>query len=190
VDGLRSKYRSRTRRILRQSRHLRVERVEEFSALAPEFSALWRLVHERATETKREVLAEPFFTRAAALPETAALVLRRADGSMAAFGLLLQDAPSLHFLQCGFALEAGRQEAAYFRLVLEVVRAGIDGGFRSINLGCTTLAPKLATGAVAMPLHAWIRHRNPLMNLGCQAVARRSRSEPTPAPHAVFATRA
>ena len=189
LGALRSRYRNRTRRILRQSRQLRVERVRDFSALAPEFTGLWRLVHNRATETKREILAEPFFTQAATVPETAALVLRRPDGSIAAFGLVLEDAPWLHFLQCGFAVQAGRDEAAYFRLMLEVVRAGIDGGFRLIHLGATTLGPKLDLGAAAVPLAAWIRHRNPVINLGCQAVARRSRAQALPAPRAVFTAR-
>jgi predicted N-acyltransferase len=190
VADLRSKYRSRTRRIVRRSQHLRVERIDDFAALAPEFAALWRLVYERASETKREILGEPFFRAASALPEVAALVLRRPDRSIAAFGVVLEDAPRLHFLQCGFAVDAGRREAAYLRLLLEVVRAGIDGGFRRVELGCTTLGPKLDVGAVATPLQAWIRHRNGPLNIGCRLVSRMSQRAAVPAPRAVFALRA
>jgi hypothetical protein len=190
VANLRSKYRGRTQRIVRRSQHLRVERTDDFAALAPEFAALWRLVYERASETKREILGERFFRAAAALPEVAALVLRRPDRSIAAFGLVLEDAPRLHFLQCGFAVDAGRREASYLRLVLEVVRAGIDGGFRRIELGCTTLGPKLDVGAVVTPLQAWIRHRNGALNIGCRMVSRRSERATLPAPRPVFAARA
>jgi predicted N-acyltransferase len=188
LGALRSKYRNRARRIMRESRYLGVERIEDFGALAQPFASLWRLVHERATETKREILGEPFFEAVASLPNVVALVLRRGDDSIAAFGLLLEDAPWLHFLQCGFTTEAGRDEAAYRRLLLEVVRSGIDGGFRFVHLGCTTLEPKLALGAVPLPLHAWIRHRKASMNLGCRLGARLLR-QAVPQPHHVFAGR-
>jgi len=163
LAAMRSKYRRRTRCILEGSAHLRVERIEDFAPLAGELARLWRCVYDRATETKREVLGEAFFEAAAVLPELSALVLRRPDGSIAVFGLLLEDRPWLHFLQCGFEAEAGRGESAYFRLLVEIVRAGIEGGFDFAHLGCTTVGPKLDVGGEAVALGAWIRHRNPLI---------------------------
>jgi hypothetical protein len=161
--AMRSKYRRRAKCVFRDSRHLSAERVFDFAPLAEELARLWRLVYDRAGETKREILTPEYFAAAAELPETSALVLRRPDGSVAIFGLLLEDRPWLHFLQCGFPEEAGRGEAAYFRLLFEIVRTAIDGGFEHAHLGCTTLGPKLDVGATPIPLSAWLRHRNPLL---------------------------
>ncbi len=163
-----------------------MEQTSDFSTLAGEFSRLWLLVYERATETRRELLTEPYFVAMANLSDTFAIVLHRPDGTVAAFGLLLEDRPWLHFLQCGFSAEAGRAESAYLRLLIEVIRAGIKADFRWLNLGCTTLAPKLKLGAVPIPLSAWLHHQNPLLNAGLRIVARRSGAAALPASMRVF----
>jgi hypothetical protein len=160
LQSMRSKYRRRTRCTFRDSRHLRAELVDDFAPLADQLAHLWRLVYDRARETKREILGPAFFRAVAELDEVKALVLWRDDGSIAIFGLLLEDGKWLHFLQCGFAEEAGRSEAAYFRLLLEIIRVAIEGGFERAHLGCTTAGPKLDVGALPIALTAWLRHRN------------------------------
>jgi hypothetical protein len=163
LQAMRSKYRRRARCVLRDSAHLRAELVGDFGPLAGELAGLWRLVYERARETRREVLGADYFRAAAELEGMQALILRRPDGSVAIFGLLLEDGDWLHFLQCGFAEEAARREAAYFRLLLEIVRAAIERSFTVAHLGCTTAGPKLDVGARPVALSAWLRHRNPLV---------------------------
>lgn len=186
LAAMRAKYRRRTRWVLRKSAHLRAERVGDFGPLAGELARLWRCVYDRATETKREILTPSFFEAAAGLAECSALVLWRADGSIAAFALLLEDAPWLHFLQCGFEAAAGRDEHAYFRLLIEIVRAAISGGFRFAHLGCTTVGPKLDVGGQPIALGAWIRHRNPLLQR-IFALGGNGRLGPAPvAPRRVF----
>lgn len=187
VSSMRHRYRRRVRCIMRDSAHLHAELVQDFGGLADEFSRLWRHVYDRATETRREILGPPFFRAAAGLEELSAIVLRREDGSLAAFGLLLEDHPWLHFLQCGFEAQAGRQEAAYFRLMLEIVRHGIEAGLAHLNLGCTTVGPKLDLGGVPVALEAWIRHRNRLVQWAFVAGARRWVHPPPVAARRVFA---
>lgn len=160
LSAMRHKYRRRARVVMAASRHLRVEHVSGFEAAASEMARLWRRVYERARETRREVLGEAFFAAAARLDYISALMLRREDESLAAFGLLMDDRPCLHFLQCGFEERAGREEAAYFRLLLEIARHAIENGYAEVNLGCTTLGPKLDLGAVPVELEAWLRHRH------------------------------
>jgi hypothetical protein len=166
LRDMRHRYRRRARLVMRESEHLRIEHLTDFEPCAAEMARLWRLVYARATETRREVLGETFFAAAARLDYMSALVLRREDQSIAAFGLLMDDRPSLHFLQCGFEDRAGREEAAYFRLLLEIARHAIEAGYAEVNLGCTTLGPKLDLGAVPVELCAWLRHRHrPLQQL-------------------------
>ncbi len=163
LAAMRSQYRRRARKALEASSHLRVEHLEDFSDEVPQLARLWRLVYERAHELKREILGEPYFASAAELDYVSVLALRREDGSLASYALLLDDRPRLHFLYTGFEEQAGREEAAYFRLLYEIVRHGIENDYASVNLGLTTLEPKMDVGGVPMPLYGWIRHRNPIL---------------------------
>jgi hypothetical protein len=121
---------------------------------------MWRLVYDRASDVKREVITEAFFRAASADPRTVVLALRRADGSLASYAFLVEDAPWLHFLYTGFQRAAAEDEGAYFRLLYEIARHAIEHGFASVNLGMTTLEPKLDLGGFPLPLTAWIRHRH------------------------------
>lgn len=163
LGAMRAQYRRRARKALRASSHLHVEHRREFADEVPELARLWGLVYERADELKREILGEAYFAAAAELDYVSVLALRRPDGSLASYALLLDDRPRLHFLYTGFEESAGREEAAYFRLLYEIVRYGIENGYASVNLGLTTLEPKLDVGGVPQPLYGWIRHRNPLL---------------------------
>lgn len=85
--------------------------------------------------------------------------------------MLLAEPPWLTFLQCGFEEEAARTEGVYFRLLYEIARLGIEGGFQQVDLGVTTLEPKLDVGGVPVPLFAWVKHRNPLIQRMLRALA-------------------
>ncbi len=163
LAALRSDYRRRARLRLERAAGLAVERLAGpgFGPIAGELARLWRCVYERADEYRREVLPEAFFRGIARLPAAGVLVLRRPDRSIAAFALLLDDRPWLRFLYSGCEAEAARREGAYFRLLYEIVRTGIEGGYRRVELGITTAEPKLDLGARPVPLEAWIRHRSP-----------------------------
>lgn len=163
VNSMRSQYRRRAHKTIEASSHLRVEHLSDFRGDVPELARLWRLVYERADELKREILGHAYFSATAELDYVSVLALRRGDGSLASYALLLDDRPRLHFLYTGFEERAGREEAAYFRLLYEIVRYAIEQRFASVNLGLTTLEPKLDVGGVPVPLYGWIRHRNPLL---------------------------
>lgn len=163
LAAMRSQYRRRARKVFEQSAHLEPEVLHDFADAAPELARLWRLVWTRAKELKRERFGEPFFAAASELDYVTVLALRRPDGSLASYALLLEDRPWLHFLYTGFERDAGEQEGAYFRLIYEIVRYAIDNGFPAVNLGMTTIEPKLDAGGTVVPLSAWIRARREVM---------------------------
>jgi predicted N-acyltransferase len=163
LGAMRAQYRRRARQTIKRSAGLRVEHLSDFSALADELAYLWRLIFDRAQEIKREILTPEYFRAVSALENSSVLLTRRDDGSIASFALLLADHPWLSFLQCGFDEPAGRAEGAYFRLLYEIIRVGIEGGFQQVELGLTTLQPKLDVGGVPVMLYAWVKHRNPVI---------------------------
>jgi hypothetical protein len=174
LSAMRAQYRRRANQTLKRSAELRVEHVRSFGPLAEQLASLWLLIYKRAKEIRREILTPGFFRAAAELDDASVLLLRRPDGTVASFALLLDDRPWLSFLQCGFDADAGRSEGAYFRLLYEIIRLGIEGGFEQVDLGVTTLAPKLDVGGVPVPLYGLVKHRNSLV----QSVVRRLANGP------------
>lgn len=163
LSAMRAQYRRRARQTLKRSRDLRLEHHWEFADMADELARLWRLVFDRARELKREILTPEYFREVSKLPESSVLLTRK-DGEITAFALLLEDRPWLSFLQCGFDEQAGRSQGAYFRLLYEIVRFGIEAGFEQVDLGITTLEPKFDVGGVPVPLFAWVKHRNSVIH--------------------------
>lgn len=169
--AMRAQYRRRARQAMKRSANLEIVHLQDFADLAEELARLWRLVYDRAAEVKREILTPAYFRDLSGHEGLSVLAARRADGSIASFAVLLADRPWLSFLQCGFDAEASRSEGAYFRLLYEIVRFGIEEGFQQVDLGVTTLQPKLDVGGVPVPLFAWVKHRNPLIQRFLRALA-------------------
>jgi predicted N-acyltransferase len=162
LGAMRAQYRRRAQQTLKRSASLTVEHLTRFDHLADELARLWRCIYERAREVKREILTPDFFRLVSEVEEVTVLLTRRPDDSIASFALLVADEPWLSFAQCGFETDAGRGEGAYFRLLYEIVRHAIDNGYEQVDLGITTLAPKLDVGGVPVPVFAWLRHGNRL----------------------------
>lgn len=185
LGAMRAQYRRRAQQALKRSASLSIEHVRDFAGQADELARLWFAIYQRAREVRREILPPAFFRRVSALPEASVLIARRPNGSIAAFALLLDDERWLSFIQCGFEEEA-RREGAYFRLLYEIVRLGIETGCEQVDLGITTLAPKLDVGAVPVPLWAWLKHRNPLLQRIIRVAAQGPLSPPELAARHVF----
>jgi predicted N-acyltransferase len=171
LAAMRAQYRRRARQTLKRSCDLHIEHCEDFGGLADDLARLWRRIYDRAREVKREILTPAYFRAIAGLQDSSVLLAHRRDGSIAAFALLLSDGPWLSFLQCGLDEDAARSEGAYFRLLYEIVRFGIEHRFEQVDLGITTLIPKLDVGGIPIPLFAWVRHRNPVIQRVLRAVA-------------------
>lgn len=186
LGAMRAQYRRRARQTLRRSAPLRVEHRSTFDDLAEDLARQWKTIFDRAREVKREVFTPAYFRAASAVDETSVLLLRRTDGTIASFALLLADGPWLAFLHCGFESRAAHDEGAYFRLLYEIIRFAIERGYEQVDLGITTLTPKLDVGAVPVSLIAWIRHRNPLIQRLILTLARGPFRAPKQEPRRVF----
>ncbi len=186
LAAMRSQYRRRATKTLTRSAELRIEHRRQFAELAPDLARLWHLVYDRADELRREVLTPGYFRAVSTLDHTSVLLARHADGSLASFALLLSDRPWMWFLHCGFDEAAGRSEGAYFRLLYEIVRVAIGDGVELLDLGMTTVQPKLDVGGVPVPLYALVKHRNRLAHRAVVAFANGPARPPVVEPRRVF----
>lgn len=178
LEAMRSQYRRRARQALQRCAHLRFEHRERFADVADELARLCRCVYDRAREVRHEVLTAEYFHALSDLEPASVLLARRPDGSIASFAALLADRPWLSFLHCGFERDSGPDDGAYFGLLYEIVRVAIEGGYRDVELGLTTLEPKLDIGGVPVPLYALVRHRNPVIHRAIRLLAGRPVATP------------
>lgn len=186
LAAMRANYRRRARTVLKRSAHLEPELLDDFASLSDELARLWRHVFDRATEYRRELLPPAYFEAASEDDAARVLLLRRPDGSVASFGVLYDDPPVLHFLSCGFEEQAGQEEGAYFRLLYEIVRVGIEGGYERVNLGMTTAEPKFDVGGRPVPVASWMRHRSRLLHRSFAALGSGPFAPDQPEPRHVF----
>ncbi|NOK38566.1 GNAT family N-acetyltransferase [Corallococcus exercitus] len=183
---MRARYRGRLAGCMKETASLRVEVVEQFAELAPQLTALWRTLYDRATQYRRLVLTEGFFASASDMPEAKVMLLRRPDESVAGFGLLFVDGPMLRFSCTGFSREAALEEGVYFRLLYEVVRYAIEHGCKAVNMGMTTAGPKMSVGAQPVHVSAWIWHRSALQRQGLGWLTQNLMKPPPPVERNVF----
>lgn len=165
LNDMRSEYRCK---LLVQMKRFReaggtVEYVKNPAGYARELARLWRNAYEHAHEYRREILQEDYFENVASLADgCTSVLLARVKGQLAGFLLLLEDDDILTTLFSGLDYAYSRASATYFNLFYETVRLALERGFREIDLGITCLAPKLDLGAMAVPLHMYMKYRNPV----------------------------
>lgn len=185
--------RSPHRRVFRRrraafARHAVTARVvADFAPLAEPLAGLWRQVHDRAREYRREVLPPAFFAcLARELAGEASVLLLERQGRPLAFALLLREGDRLLWPCCGLDYSAGGECEVYFNLLYEMIFHAMRLGVREIDMGITTLDAKKRTGAAVRPLHMYMRHRNPILRLLAPRLFRLLTPGDTSPEHRVF----
>lgn len=166
LDAMRSKFRSN---VLAQQRRFasfggKVDVIVDYGGLEKTFAGLWRNVYDRAREYRREVLLPEFFAnmRKSLGPRVAAIV-GRIDARIVGFLFVVRDEETLITLFSGLDYEINRASGVYFNLFYKAIECGIQDGMRGINLGLTTVAPKLDLGAEVVPLYMYMKSNLPLI---------------------------
>lgn len=176
LAALRSDYRSKLRKLAREveGAGLVVERLDAagVSRHAEELHRLYLEVHEK--QKLRLVTISPQF-----IPTLAAefgsgfrtVVLKDGGGRLAGFVTMLKDRDGAIGYYIGFDKEiAARGVPVYLRLLHALVEEAIAARASWLSLGRTALEPKATLGAVAHPLHCYVRHRLPALNAVVRAL--------------------
>ena len=105
------------------------------------------------------------------------LVLENENG-VQGFAQLDKNNDELIFEFVGFKKKNTTIYDTYIRLLLEIIKYGIENGFTSIDFGQTTDDAKLKLGCKYEHLYALINHSNPVLNFFCKKITKHLQYKP------------
>lgn len=160
MADLRSHYRNRYKKALKRSAGLKVYKLEDNSRFSDELYALYLQVLKRADYTV-ETLSLEFFRG----DFFDIFVMEDESGKPVAFYQLLENGDELIFEFTGFDAELAPRHDTYNRMLMEIIRHGIENGFRRIDFGQTAEEAKLRMGCRYEYIYVLANHSNPIFNL-------------------------
>lgn len=87
------------------------------------------------------------------------------DAQLLGFIVTLRESADTAFAyHIGFDRNAAGDAPLYLRLLHRSIEDSINLGVRRVSFGRTALEAKAALGAKPLPLHVWVRHRQPVLN--------------------------
>jgi hypothetical protein len=119
---------------------------------------LYLQVFDRS-KAKLECLTFDFFYN---LPSDFNLISAWISNRLVGWAITLLDKHTCYFFLGGLDYESNGTFEIYFRLLMEVVRSGIESGAKSIDLGQTAEIPKMRLGGTIVPLFLAVSHSNPI----------------------------
>ncbi len=156
--AMRSAYRRRYQRALNKSSELSLYILPDNKNFSQELYQLYEQVYERSPY-KLEKLSWDFFKS-----ERFTVIVLEKDQQAYGFVQLLANGTELIFEFVGFNHDKNHEYDIYIRLLLEIVRYGLENGFKTIDLGQTADEAKLKLGAYYETLYAFLHHHNPVIN--------------------------
>lgn len=157
LSSLRSHYRHRYTKALRQSAGLRLRFLDDNSDFDEPLYALYSQVYDHSALTIEKLPLEffqgPYFR----------ILVAEDDNGPVGFVQFLPNGDELIFEFVGFDYATNRTYDTYQRLMLEIVRYGIEHGFRTVDLGQTADDTKLKLGSRYEMLYAALHHSNPVL---------------------------
>jgi len=167
LAALTSSYRKTARKILEEIRTdgCVVETLEDVAEFTEVIHSLYLQVHHR--QRMRLVTLKPEFLPmlAATFGSEFRCTVIRKEKEILGFVTTLKDRDTAVGYYIGFDSRANAELPIYFRLLQAVVEDAIQLGCRQISFGRTALEPKARLGAKPVPIHVWVRHRVPAMNI-------------------------
>ena len=182
LSSLRSHYRHRYTKALRQSAGLTLRFLDDNAEFDETLYALYGQVYDHSA-LKIEKLPQSFFQG----PYFRILVAEDDQGPVG-FVQFLPNGDELIFEFVGFDYATNRTYDTYQRLMLEIVRYGIEHGFRTIDLGQTADDTKLKLGSRYEMLYAALHHSNPILQWVSRLLAPALQYRPLTTDFRVFRT--
>lgn len=165
LASLRSGYRRRIRQSLRASKELTLRFIDNQKEFSEALYALYLSVQNRS-HIKIETLSRTYFTG-----EMFRVFVMEREGEPLGFVQLLENGTELIFEFVGIRYDENDRYDTYQRMLAEIIRYGIEHGFRTIDFGQTADDAKRKLGCRYVPLYASLHHHNRFVNAVFQRLA-------------------
>lgn len=166
MQALQSKYRVRTRKVLRQGEGLVFQSLDADGALKYqlEIHRLYQEVARGAGFNMVELREDYFQHLKEGLGDNLKLVLVSHDQRPIGFYSLVIDGEMMHGHFLGYSRDHNKEFELYHNILLHMLGQGIRQGVREINFGRTALEIKSSIGAVPEELYCYIAHKSKWIN--------------------------
>ncbi len=155
MKSLRSHYRYRVKKALKKSSPIDIINISQ-KEFSEDHHKLYLEVYEHSKD-KLECLSVSFFRE---FPSEIYEFRHNVTGELVGFVQLLQDLDKLTFLFGGFKQELNRSYDLYMKMLIEIIRIGIDRGVALIEFGQTAEETKLKLGCVSVEKYLYVHHSN------------------------------
>lgn len=180
LNDLRSNYRYRFKKALKKSEGLRLRYLKDGSEFTREMYALYEQTYNRS-RLRIEKLSYEFFKG-----KFFKIFVLEDDEAVRGFVQLLEIGDELVFEFVGLDYTVNQKYDTYLAMLMEIIRYGINGGFKSIDFGQTADDAKLKLGCEYEYLYAYLHHKNPILNAICKRLAPRLEYRPLTEKFSVF----
>jgi len=180
IGSLRSDYRNRAKKILRKTQSLQIRFIDNRSEFTDELYSLYLNVLNKS-RVKIETLSKAYFTQ-----KDFKVFVCYEDEKPVSFCQLLPDGDELIFEFVGIDYECNGAMPVYHRILFEIIRYGIENGFKTIDFGQTADDTKLKLGSHYVPLYAALHSSNPFINFVCKLFAKKIEYKPLTTDFRVF----
>ncbi len=165
MEALRSGYRYRYRKALQRSEGKRIRFLPDNRSFTDELYRMYLSVYNNS-RIRVEKLNIDFFR-----DNRFKIFVLEDDSRKYGFVQLLENGDELVFEFVGIDYRYQQENDTYLRMLLEIIRYGIENGFKTIDFGQTADDTKLKLGCRYVYLYAAVHNSNPILHAICRRVA-------------------
>lgn len=180
VSSLRSDYRNRAKKVLKKSSSLQIRFIDNTKEFTDKHYRMYRNVQGKS-RVRIETLSKEYF-----MGEQFKVFVAEKDGEAVGFVQLLENGEELIFEFVGVDYDYNEQYSVYHRMLFEIIRYGIENGFKTIDFGQTADDIKLKLGSEYTYLYAALHHSAKPINWFCKKLAKHIEYRPVTTKYRVF----
>ena len=180
LNSLRSNYRYRYNKCLKKSAELKIRYLEDNAKFTQEMYECYLQVYNKS-KIRVEKLPIAFFRG-----EFFKIFTVEKDDKVLGFGQMVENGTELIFEFVGVDYRYNSTYDTYHRILLEIVRYGIENNFANIDFGQTSDESKLKLGCEYTMLYAYLHHSNKLINSINKKLAKHIEYRPIDTDYKVF----
>jgi len=180
ISSLRSDYRNRAKKVLKKSSKLQIRFIDNTKEFTDKHYQMYRNVQGKS-RVRIETLSKEYF-----MGEHFKVFVAEKDGGSVGFVQLLENGEELIFEFVGVDYTYNEEYSVYHRMLFEIIRYGIENGFKTIDFGQTADDIKLKLGSEYTYLYAALHHNVKPINWFCKKLAKYIEYKPVQTRYRVF----